>query len=110
LIGSDGSSEEASECKQSFRLTRDQTTRAEAIFKVKRKDRHQIGKKLIATFTVSPNFELVVRIENPPGAPAVRWTKYWGGRRDDQFSMRVTLNGKPLGTIDNPPSLGEFIS
>jgi hypothetical protein len=110
LIGSAGSSEGASECKQSFRLNRDQATRAEAIFKVKRKDRHQVGEKLIATFTVSPKFELVVRIENPPGAPAVRWTKYGSGRRNDQFSMRVTRDGKPLATIDTPPFVGDFIS
>jgi hypothetical protein len=110
LFGSGGLIDGASYCKQSFRLNRAQTARAEAIFKVTRKDRHEIGEKLIATFSVSPKFELVLRIENPPVAPAVRWTRYGSGRRDDQFSMRVTRDGKPLATMDPPPSIVSIIS
>jgi len=112
LIGSAGTSEGASECKQSFRLNRVQAARAEGIFNVTRKDRHEIGEKLIATFSVSPKFELVVRIENPSGATSVRWSRNGSqrGLRDNQFSMRVTCDGKSLTVIDSPPFAGSFIS
>jgi hypothetical protein len=102
LIGSNGTSVDAQGCRSSFPLTRAQAVRAEALFGVTRKDRHEIGEKLRATFSVSPKLELVVRIENPLGAPPVQWVRGGAqrGPRDNQFSMRITRNGKPVPEID----------
>ena len=101
LIGSNGQGVDAKGCRSSFSLTRAQAVRAEALFGVTRKDRHQIGEKLRATFSVSPKLELVVRIENPLGAPPVQWVRGGAqrGPRDNQFSMRITRNGKPVPEI-----------
>jgi hypothetical protein len=109
-IGTNGSSGGTPDCKLSFLLTRAQATRAEALFKVKRQNRHEIGEKLHATFSVSPKLEFVVRIENPPHATAVRWIRGGSqrGPRDNQFSMRITRNGKPLPEIDAPSMGGVF--
>jgi hypothetical protein len=110
LIGLKGSSTGTPGCKYSFALTRDQTTRAEAFFKVKRIDRLEIGKDLRATFSVSPKLRLVLRIENPSHAPTVQWQE--GGsqpdQRNNQFSMRITRNGKPLPEINVPDMGGLF--
>jgi hypothetical protein len=108
LIGSNGTSVDAQGCRSSFPLTRAQAVRAEALFGVTRKDRHQIGERLRATFSVSPKRELLVRIENPPGAPPVRWRRggLQRGLRDNQFSMRITRNGKPVPEIDAPSTIG----
>jgi hypothetical protein len=106
LIGMNGSNE-GRDCTRSFSLTRAQAVRAEAVFGVTRRDRHEIGAKLRATFSVSPALELVVRIENPAGELPVRWSRGGSqrGPRDNQFSMRITRDGQPLEIID-PPSLG----
>jgi hypothetical protein len=106
LIGSNGSSEGA-DCTRSFSLTRAQAARAEVFFGVTRRDRHEIGAKLRSKFSVSPAFELVVRIENPAGEPPVHWVLGGSqrGLRDNQFSMRITRDGQPLAVID-APSMG----
>jgi len=102
LIGSSGSSDGGTSCKQSFTLTRAQATRTAEIFKVKLQNRHLIGGKLRATFSVSPKFELILRIENPPDGKAVRWRRGGAqrGPRDNQFSMQITRNGRPLAKVE----------
>jgi hypothetical protein len=101
LIGSNGLSE-GMDCTLSFPLTRAQAARAEAFFGVTRRDREEIGAKLRATFSVSPRFELVVRIENPVGELPVHWVRGGSqrGLRDNQFAMRITRDGQPLAVID----------
>ena len=97
-----GSDSNSNTCNVFFSLTPVQAARAAAFFKTTRQDRHEIGERLSATFSVSDSLELVVRITNPPEASPVQWQK--GGRnrgaRDNQFSMRITRDGQPVRTIE----------
>jgi hypothetical protein len=104
-IRSNGGGSGQEGCSVLFTLTAEHATRAAAFFGTTRNDRKEVGERLRATFSVTDNRQLVVRIENPPDAPAVYWEH--GGRnrgpRDNQFSMRLTRDGQaltPVGAFD----------
>jgi hypothetical protein len=100
-ISSNGWGQDPDGCDVSFNLTPEQATRAANLFGTQRQDRREIGQHLQATFLVSDNRELVLRITNPQDGPAVQWRL--GGRnrgpRDNQFSMRITRDGQLIPTI-----------
>lgn len=91
-----------------WELSATDASRVAAMLHIARQERHPIGDALKGTFapvqkTVKSGqlVEMELTIENPPSAPAVKYTQ--GGRqrgpRDDQFSFTVTRNGQPVAPI-----------
>jgi hypothetical protein len=90
----------ARNCDVSFTLTPMQAERASKLFHTTRHTRHEIGGQLAGTFSIANSRYLVLRLSNPPDAPAIQWyQRGHRGPRDDQFSMRITRNGKPVQVI-----------
>jgi hypothetical protein len=96
-------------CDNHFGLTRAQADRAAALLSIAREDRSPIGERVTGTFTPSRRrarrgepVEVVLTMTNPADAPAVRWQH--GGRnrgpRDNQFTLSVERDGRPVTPIE----------